>query len=76
MATKYVDMGRSRERAGAIVIHAFEDGRELPVGVFFGYVKGNRVSLYPTDAATRSYYRGISSISIYDLKARGSYVHK
>ena len=72
MATRYINMGRSDVKPKAVVVHAYEDGRQLPVGVFFGYVNGNRVSLYPTDAATRSFYKGISSISIYDLKAKDS----
>ena len=70
MATKFVDMGRSDIKKNAIVVHAYEDGRTLPVGVFFGYVRGNRVSLYPADAATRSFYKGVKDISIYDLKGR------
>lgn len=72
MPTRYVNMGRSTVKPKAIVVHAYEDGRTLPAGVFFGYVRGNRVSLYPTDAATRSFYRGVKDISIYDLKARGT----
>ena len=72
MATKYVDMGRSDVKPRAIIVHAYEEGRDLPVGVFFGYERGNRISLYPVDAATRSFYKGVKDISIYDLKGRYS----
>ena len=70
MATVYVNKGYSDIKPRAIVVHAYEEGRELPSGVFFGYVRGNRVSLYPCDSTTRSNYRGVTSISIYDLKGR------
>lgn len=72
MATIFVDKGRSDVKPRAIIVHAYEDGRELPTGVFFGYVRGNRVALYPADANTRSYYKDIRDISIYDLKGRYS----
>ena len=70
MATVFVNKGKSDVKPRAIIVHAYEDGSKLPRGVFFGYVKGNRISLYPTDATTRSFYRGVTSISIYDLKGR------
>lgn len=70
MATVYVNKGYSDVKPRAIIVHAYEEGRVLPSGTFFGYVRGNRVSLYPTDSVTRRNYRGVTSISIYDLKGR------
>lgn len=72
MATTFYDKGRSDVKPRAIIVHAYEEGRQLPTGVFFGYVRGNRVSLYPADTMTSRTYKDIRDISIYDLKERRS----
>ena len=72
MATTFVNMGRCEKKPAAVIVHAYEPGRMLPAGVFYGYVRGNRVSLYPTDFTTKSFYRGLREISIFDLKARSA----
>ncbi len=75
MATKYVNMGRAKKNPYAVIVHAYEDVSPLPWGVFYGFVRENRVALYPADKTTRQRYKGSEmDISIYDLKARDSYV--
>ena len=72
--TKYVNMGRAEKNPYAVIVHAYEDMSPLPWGVFYGFVKENRVALYPADYVTRQRYKGQTmDISIYDLKARDSY---
>lgn len=65
-------MGRCLLRPGAIVVHAYEKGRVIPSGKFYGYINGAEVKLYPMDFATKCAYRGKDKldITIYDLKAR------
>lgn len=71
--TIFVNMGRSDIKPNAVVVHALENGSKVPRGIFFGYIRGNRVALYPADAVTFMNYRNTKNISVYDLKAR-SYV--
>lgn len=71
MSVKYVNMGRCATRPGAVIVHAYKDGAELPNGRFYGYIKHSSVKLYPMDLITRSNYKGDDlDITIYDLKAR------
>ena len=67
MERTYVNMGRSGDKADAYIIHMYEPGRTLPVGIYFGYIKGNRVKLYPADYITKCRYP-YHEISIFDLK--------
>lgn len=73
MATKYVNMGRNATKQGALTVYAYEDTSPLPQGVFFGYIRGVSVKLYPADYVTKTRYKGDAlDITIYDLKARYS----
>ena len=71
MATTYVNMGRSSAKPNAIIVHAYEGGYSLPMGIFLGFIKGITVKLYPADYSTKCKYKGNDlDITIYDLKPR------
>ena len=71
MSTTYVNMGRSDVKTDAIIVYAFEPGRTLMTGIFYGFIKGAKVKLYPADYVTKCNYKGAAlDITIYDLKAR------
>lgn len=62
---------------GSILVHAYEPGRAIPTGIFFGYISrrnADKVKLYPADYWTKCSFKGDKlDITIYDLKARSNY---
>lgn len=71
MSTTYVNMGQSKEKTDAIIVYAFEPGQVLMSGIFYGFIKGANVKLFPADYVTKCNYKGKTlDITIHDLKER------